>query len=134
MRNSSPPPNCPIILTPNPNRSNPVYAYSYPQVQSNISLIRYRSPLSPPNQFAHPVSVPVDHLRHQSILSDPGTIRYEDVESVDVPSHLQNKIVTISSSNTEDDFEMVSFDDVYTYEKFTRHFCFLFFFFLKTVN
>ncbi|KAK6621701.1 hypothetical protein RUM44_001508 [Polyplax serrata] len=99
-------------------------AYSYPSVQSGLPLIRYRSLISSsvppasaavvsqaPQQFGQPLAVPSWNLQQQrqSVVGTPSNgLRYEEVEAIDLSSHIQNKIVTISSSNTEDDFEMVS--------------------------
>lgn len=63
----------------------------------------------PPQQFGQPLVVPSWNLQPQSLIGNPSNgLRYEEVEAIDLSSHIQNKIVTISSSNTEDDFEMVS--------------------------
>lgn len=68
----------------------------------------------PSQQFGQPVAVPPWNLQQQTLVGNSNNgLRYEDVEGIDLSSHAQSKVVTISSSNTEDDFEMVSYSVIF---------------------
>ncbi|KAL0277873.1 UNVERIFIED_CONTAM: hypothetical protein PYX00_004999 [Menopon gallinae] len=106
LRNASP-----IVVSPSPIR--PVFYASYPGSSSSggggdlPTVVRYRSP-----EFGQSAVVNVHHHHH----SHQGhhhhhqqQFLFEDAEALEVlspPSNHPEKIVTISSSNTEDDFEM----------------------------